>query len=220
MDNQDETCSFIEALYAKYCDDRPVEEIELEQKEPGHRRITEYVGFDKVMQSLKNVTNLQYINLANTRISSCGTIDQSKFAPLKAKSLDLALNRLSSWRVVFQIAQITKSLSELILTSNPLRAITQDELESYQGEFDNLREVVLGDMAYTWNDVFPCFVLWPKLQKINLFSNKIVQLTSIHEKLKNLTYISLSKNPISDWNEICKLGNLLRYYVFRCNFIF
>ncbi|KAH9393377.1 hypothetical protein TYRP_021890 [Tyrophagus putrescentiae] len=132
MDNQDETCSFIEALYAKYCDDRPVEEIELVQKEPGHRRVTEYIGFDKLMQSLKNVTNLQHINLANARISSCGTFDQTKFAHLKAISLDLALNRLSNWRTI----------------------------------------------------------------------------TNVHENFKSLTYISLSKNPISDWNEICKLGSL------------
>lgn len=208
MDNQDETCSFIEALYAKYCDDRPVEEIELVQKEPGHRRVTEYIGFDKLMQSLKNVTNLQHINLANARISSCGTFDQTKFAHLKAISLDLALNRLSNWRTVFQISQITKSLWELILTGNPLQTITEDELESYQGELDNLREIVLGDLKYTWSDVSRCFSLWPKLQKINLFGNSIVQITNVHENLKSLTYISLSKNPISDWNEICKLGSL------------
>lgn len=211
MDLQDETCSFIEALYAKYCDDEPVEEVELEQKEPGHRRTTEYIGFDKLMQNLKNLTNLQYINLANARISSCGSVDQ-KFTQLQTKSLDVALNKISSWQVVLQIVHLTKALSILILTGNPLRPITEDELESYQGEFDNLREIVLGELAYTWSDICRCSVLWPQLEKINLFGNSIVQLTPIHEKLNNLTYISLSKNPITDWHEICKLGNLLKYY--------
>lgn len=208
MDLQNETCSFIEALYAKYCDDRPVEEVELEQKEPGHRRTTEYIGFDKLMQNLKHLTNLQYINLANAQISSCGLVDQSKFSPLQTKSLDLALNKISSWQVVLQIVQLTKALSVFILTGNPLQAITEDELESYQGELNNLREIVLGELAYTWSDICRCSVLWPQLEKINLFGNSIVQLTPIHEKLNSLTYISLSKNPINDWGEICKLGNL------------
>lgn len=209
MDFQDETCSFIEALYAKYCDDQPVEEVVLEQKEPEHKRTTEYIGFDKLMQNLKNLTNLGYINLANARISSCGSVDQDKFTQLRTKSLDIALNKISSWQVVLEIVHLTKTLQVLILTGNPLQAITDDELESYQGQFENLREIVLGELAYTWSDICKCSKLWPQLKTINLFGNSIVQLTSINEKLSNLTYISLSKNPINDWHEICKLGNLL-----------
>lgn len=208
-DSGKDNSTFIDALYAKYCDDRPVDQVELEQKN-GTKRVTEYVGFDKLMDSLKNVTNLQNIILPDEGISRCGEINLDRFTPFKAHTLDLSFNKLTNWQEVTRIVQLTKCLSELILTSNPLPVITQEEIETCKDTFDTLRVVVLGGLGYSWREVCQCALLWPNIVKLNLFGNSIVTLDPV-TILQNLTYLSFSTNCISNWEELCKLGSLPRY---------
>lgn len=209
----DNQVTFLDALYLKYCDDTAVDEVDLPQND-GHKRVCEYVGFDSLKETLKNVTNLSFINLADMNISACGLVDPQKFCLTKAQSLDLSLNQLANWQEVSRIVSLTECLWDLILSSNPLSSPVEQEIEDIKVCFKTLRVAVLGNLSYTWNDVCKCAMLWPTIQKLNLFQNNITQLSPVDNLVKNLTYLSLSKNPISDWKEICKLGSLARFYFY------
>jgi len=122
--------------------------------------------------------------------------------------MDLSLNQLPSWKIVAQIVSFATSLSELVLTSNPLVAIAPQDVSTIGNTFHCLSSIVLGNLAYSWDDVCQCALLWPNIKRLNLFNNDILHLSQMQNILQNLTFLSLSSNRVSDWNEVCKLGTL------------
>lgn len=198
--------SFLDALYEKYGDDGELDVIELPQND-GHRRVAEYVGFDQLISKLKNVTNLQFINLSDMCVSHCDVLDEKLRFP-KAYSLDLSLNQIKTWLEVSRIVLLMTSLRELMLTSNPLQVPNSDDIKEIGTTCQNLHTVVLGNLSYAWQDVKKCLALFPEVEKLSLFENKVTQIDLKGDCLQNLKFLSLSKNPIVDWNEIAKLGIL------------
>ncbi|KAJ6217180.1 hypothetical protein RDWZM_008337 [Blomia tropicalis] len=198
--------TFIDELYNKYCEDEPLEELELKPNDT-HNRVYQYVGFDKLMSKLKMVCNLPNIILANRNIGSCGNVDFQKFTLLKVYSLDLSLNQITNWKSILEIISLTKCLREINLSGNPLLPPTNEEIEMIGNKFNNIRILVLGNLTYSWEDVCKCAILMPHIENINLIKNAITKITNadIYENLKSLC---LMKNPISSWDEICKLGKL------------
>ena len=200
--------TFIDELYNKFCEDEPLEETELKPNDT-HNRIYQYVGFDKLMSKLKMVCNLPNIILANRNIGSCGNVDFQKFTLLEVYSLDLSFNQITNWKSILEIISLTKCLREINLSGNPLLPPTNEEIEMIGNKFNNIRILVLRNLTYSWEDVCKCAILMPHIENINLFKNAITEITNadIYENLKSLC---LMKNPISSWDEICKLGKLLK----------
>lgn len=204
----DDGTTFLSALHSKYCDD---DGRSLEQLDFGNRKC-QFVGFDRVLQNLKNVTNLRVINLSAMKISTHDNVDDRDFMLRQLASLDLSHNRIESWLTVAKIVQLAKPLLELVLSSNPLKSPTDKEIGDIGSTLANLKVIILGDMSYTWADVQRCVSLWPNVERLNLFKNRIAELNMPHcDFLANLKSLSLSTNPISDWREICKLAKLQKY---------
>lgn len=203
--------SFLDALYSKYCNEELFDGVELVQND-GHRRVCEYVGFDQLKEKLKNVANLRYINVSDLNISNCEIVDP-KFKLQKAYFLDLSSNLLQCWQQILKIVQLTPFLNEIVLSSNPLKIPTDDDLKVIGDHFKKLKVIVLGNLNYDWNDINKCLKLSPNIEQLSLFDNKIADINLKENCLQNLNFLSLSKNPISNWSEIEKLGTLPKYII-------
>ncbi|KAH9422532.1 hypothetical protein DERP_003208 [Dermatophagoides pteronyssinus] len=204
--------SFIDALYSKYCDDDETAIIDLPQLD-GHRRVCEWVGMEKIKNQLKNLNNLRWIDLSDQQIdrpyNDDNDFDQNQFHLPKACSLYLAKNFLTNWLDIAKIIKLTPLIEELILSSNPLRPPSDKEIVEICDHFKRLKAIILGDLNYDWSSLLQCSKLWPSIERISLFENQIQTIQIVdNNQFENLKFLSLSKNPISDWNEICMLGKL------------
>lgn len=204
------TNTFVDALYSKYCIDDTPDMVDLPQID-GHQRYCEFVGFDKLINDLKNVFNRHLIDLSNYNIKTLAddsNFNNEQFIFTKLYSLNLSINNLDNWNEILKITNSMPSLVELMLSSNPIKVPNNDELEKFAEKLNKLKTLVIGNVNYSWNDLLNCSKIWPNVEKLYLFENKIQHLNIPDNCLTNLKYLSLSKNPISDWKEISKLGKL------------
>lgn len=203
------TNTFIDALYSKYCIDDTPDMVDLPQMD-GHQRYCEFVGFDKLINDLKNVFNLYLIDLTNHNIKTFAdsNLNTEPFIFKKLCSLNLSKNNLENWTDVLKITSSMPSLVELMLSSNPIKVPNDNEREQMVQKLNKLKTLIIGNVNYSWNDFLLCSIIWPNVEKLYLFENKIYHLNIPDDCLQNLKYLSLSKNPIADWNEISKLGKL------------
>lgn len=208
--------TFIDALYLKYCyedSDELSDEIELPQSD-GHRRVCEFIGFDKIKEELRNVKDLQFIDLSDYSIyAASNQSNQSDELKLKRlRHLNISRNKIKSWTVLACIIDLAPNIEEIILTGNPLPStISDEEFGRISEKFKRLTTVVIGNVGFTWSCFYNgCLRLWPNIEILNLFKNNIsdIKIDESFLSLHNLTFLNLANNPISDWKEIYKLGRL------------
>ncbi|KAF8774601.1 Tubulin-specific chaperone E like protein [Argiope bruennichi] len=99
-------------------------------------------------------------------------------------------------------------LSILVLSKNRLRIFEGEE--TIREIYKSLKMLVLNDVAYCWKEILSCAVLWPFIEQLCVLDNGITTLEApsfpIFSKLKLL---SLDNNPLKNWSEVNKLGDLM-----------
>ncbi|KAH7639638.1 tubulin-specific chaperone e-like protein [Dermatophagoides farinae] len=170
---------------------------------------------EKIKNRLKNLSNLRYIDLSDQNVDrpydEHDDLNNHQFQLSKTHSLYLANNQLTNWLDIAKIVEMTPILEELVLSSNPLMPPSDEEIIQIGDRFIRLKLIVLGDLHYDWNAILQCSKLWPSIQRMSLFVNQIQTIQILNDnQFRNLKFLSLSKNPITDWNEIQKLGKLSR----------
>lgn len=100
-----------------------------------------------------------------------------------------------------------------IFSRNPLRPVTLEEVEllesSTPDSFPSLEIVVLGSVAYEWEDLVALSHLWPRISQLTVPFNKMAVLSEPPTNiLFNITSIDLEKNGINEWTEVLKLNCL------------
>ncbi|RWS31751.1 tubulin-specific chaperone E-like protein [Leptotrombidium deliense] len=199
--------SFFEALIDRYENNVEMASealLTLSQNQGTDRRI-ELIGFDKVAEKLKNLSQLLVIDLCKQCIAYAGHNPSVKLPT--ANHLDISSNLLSSWTEVAKIVTHLPSLEGLVVSGNKLVVEKCDNLSSH---FDKVKYLVFGKVGYTWNDVISVIgSLFRYMESLDVWGNAITEiakpLNGIFSPLKSL---NLSDNKISDWQQICKLGDL------------
>jgi hypothetical protein len=201
--------SFTEAIERRYVDmtSVPKEALKLPQNE-GNDRTIELVGFERVSEIQRSFEGLIEVNVSNMNISYCHNDCHQLIKPLShTKSLILSNNLLESWTEVAKIISIIPLLNDLVLSYNKLKLPVVQEIDFHS--FKTIKTLVLNHIDYDWNDILYCAQMWPNVQRLDLWDNRITDLKIPEPPLFDcLQYLSLCENSICSWNQICKLGFL------------
>ena len=200
--------SFVSAIEKRYIETSiiPKEVLELPQK--GRQRVIELVGFEKTFERLIEV------NVSKMNISFCGNDCQSlKEVLSQTKTLVLSYNLLTEWSEVAKIIGFTQSLTDLVLSHNKLKLPNRQQLDLLS--FQSIKTLIIDNLDYSWIDILFCAQMWPNIERLDVWGNKITELKSPEPPLfNNLQYLSLCNNRVEDWTQVCKLGFLPKYSLF------
>ena len=204
--DEEKVFSFIDAIEQRYIDNCIIakEVLELPQN-AGKQRTIELVGFEKTFEKLVEV------NVSRMAIAFFGNDSQSLLRLLThTKTLILSHNLLTDWSQVALIVQNISSLTDLVLSFNKLKIPSVDQLDLKS--FQTIKTLIIDNIDYNWNDILFCSQMWPNIERLDVWGNRITELTSPEPPLfQHLEYLSLCNNAIKDWYQICKLGSLPKY---------
>jgi len=211
-DDDQKSISFMTAIERRYADisDIPQDVLHLPQNEGNDRKI-ELIGFDRVSAVQRSFERLIEVNLSRMNISHCDKdCKQLSKSLTKTKTLILSNNLLTSWIEIAKIIRNIPSLTDLVLSYNKLKLPLIEEIDFES--FKSIKTIVMDNMDYDWNDVVFCTQMWPNIERLDLWGNRITELTCPEMPLLgHLESLSLCNNNISSWDQICKLGHLPKY---------
>ncbi|XP_044755884.1 tubulin-specific chaperone E [Coccinella septempunctata] len=164
----------------------------------------EMVGFEKVLDKQSNFDSLQVVDLRKQKISSAGKNNQLKDLCPNIKELDLSLNLISSWEIVFQICKQLDQLCWLNVSENLLTIPAN--IEDFN--LPTVETLICTKMRLTWEDILKVTLAFPNITELRVPFNNIKNLDTPSEILKNLKVLDIEDNEIGEWSEICKLSTL------------
>ncbi|KAI9282280.1 hypothetical protein BY458DRAFT_583583 [Sporodiniella umbellata] len=197
--------AFMQALKCKYTSEQEENSITYDKTTDkgevywgGNKNlVVETYGFGKVQKSLRKLSSLSVVGLAEELICSAGSPDEIAKAQLTIEDLDLSKNLIGDWETV---ATIVSQLPQLqILRLNQLRIATPIE----NLDFCNIQSLALNRSMVSWKDIEIVAPGLSKLENLQLAGNGIKGLSAI--VWKSLKCLYLEDNVIEDWNEIAKL---------------
>lgn len=174
----------------------------------------EMVGFEKVNLVQSQFENLRIVDLSGDQVKNAG--EEGELALLCPIITDLNLSNtlLKDWKTVADIAKQLPNLTQLRVSENKLGVPREEEALQLQSAFRSVKHIVLNSMGSNWKDVLTSAVMWPSVTAVSVRFNRINELESPHPGvLSNLTSLFLESNPIVNWAQINKLGNLLSLQV-------
>lgn len=139
----------------------------------------------------------------------------SEYDPSKVTSLILAKNLFQEWFTISEIVSKFPNLKKVDVSDHDSLEYPSDiplnQVFELKDIFSSVTEVVMNACGYRWGPIMCCVrEMWSsKLEKLTLRSNAIDILsmpTMCH--LETLFELDLSGNPISDWKQVAKLGQL------------
>lgn len=206
----DERLSVPDAIRNKYfatlpCPDGSKDVLLVEA--PRCNRIVEFVGPEKVSMMLSRGETIVEASLSHMPVDCAGDVGEVALLVPNLRYLDLSHTLLASWE---QVAQVTRPLRRLIslnLSKNVLE-LPKNAAE-LRDSFKTLRQMVLRDVGYSWDQVLECAKMWPWVEDLVASLNGIDVLRTPPDSLfDQLRHLSLQENPIASWDTVCQLGRL------------
>uniref|UniRef100_A0A131XQE3 Tubulin-specific chaperone E n=1 Tax=Ixodes ricinus TaxID=34613 RepID=A0A131XQE3_IXORI len=206
----DETLSVPDAMRSKYfatlpCPDGSKDVLLMEA--PRCNRIVEFVGPEKVSMMLSRGETIVEASLSHMPVDRAGDLGEVAQLVPNLRYLDLSHTLLATWE---QVAEVTRPMSRLIslnLSKNVLE-LPKSAVE-LRDAFKTLRQMVLRDVGYSWDQVLQCAEMWPWVEDLVVSLNGIDLLRTPPDSLfGQLRHLSLQENPIASWDTVCKLGHL------------
>jgi hypothetical protein len=204
--------TFAEAVQEKYGDPLAGASETLVVGAPGCDR-----AVDVLLTSKKEIEQLtKRITLNKMRIDSVGQLsDEMSHRLCQVKELDISFNELPNWPVLTEIIAKLPACQELVISGNPQIAYAcdfpYDEVITFKRRMQNVTTIIMACCEYEWPMVM-CTALevWSQsLRSLSLHANLISDLSVPPATcFKELQSLDLSGNPISDWDQVCKLGSL------------
>ncbi|GAB6031710.1 hypothetical protein CHUAL_009459 [Chamberlinius hualienensis] len=169
----------------------------------------EAVGYEKIGRKQSQLNMLTVVGLSAMNVSDPGAPNGIYYTTPRIRELDLSKNLLCSWDDVIAIAKQLQNLKILNLSCNRLILPQNDIDEIAIGSFENLEELYLNKMDYSWQQILQCAQMWPAVTKLEVAFNRITFLEiPCDSRLQNIQMLSLGHNQITSWFEIVKLGKL------------
>ncbi|KAG0748493.1 hypothetical protein G6F62_001211 [Rhizopus arrhizus] len=171
--------------------------------------VVETYGFGKVQRSLRQLSNLTIVGLAEEMISSAGPNNDILDSQLMIEDLDLSMNLIADWETVIGIVSQLPQLK--ILRLNQLRLAAP--MQSF--DFHHIQTLALNRSMIPWKNIEVLASGLPKLENLQLAGNGIKSLSSIH--WESIKCLYLEDNLIDDWTEVEKLQSLPNLQVLFLN---
>ncbi|XP_047251762.1 tubulin-folding cofactor E isoform X4 [Capsicum annuum] len=143
----------------------------------------ELLGIDKIQNKLSRFEELTSVSLAYLGVSSAGPPGHINTTIPRLKELDLTGNLLFDWR---EIAAICKDLPALVTLNLSYNIMSHDI--SGMPLLNHIKVVVLNHTGICWKQVEMLKDSLPLVEELHLMGNK----------LRGITDIRLSENPIAD----------------------
>lgn len=207
------TQTFADALNQRYADPLSGCADPLVVGQPGFNRKVDFV-LPSAPKGIEQLT--KRIALCGMHIDSVGEVSEQMAQRLRqVKELDLSRNALPNWPVVTEILSKLPHCEELIVSENSEMAYPADfpysDVIQFKKRLCNVRTIVMAECGYEWQWVICAGLeVWPQtLTCLNLHSNRVSVLTTPPPHcFPDLQSLDLSGNPLTDWNQVCKLGAL------------
>ncbi|KAJ0170448.1 hypothetical protein K1T71_013819 [Dendrolimus kikuchii] len=174
----------------------------------------EMVGFEKIHQKQK-FDRLLEVCVHDQNIAKAG--DVASLCP-NVRSLDVSRNLFSNWRDVIQLSAQLPDLRELDVSKNIMAIdMPEETLSHFSMNFKNLEKLNISVCDYEWSDIMALSFLWPNVTEMIAAYNRIRLISPPDITLNSLTILRLDGNPISDWNQVKKLGYMTNLTVLSLN---
>lgn len=174
---------------------------------PRCNRVVEFVGPEKTATLLSRGETIKEVSLSHWPVDHPGEEGEVARLVPNLTYLDLSHTLLSSWEQVAQLVRPLHRLSLLILSKNMLSIPKCPE--DLQDSFKGVKQMILRDVGYSWDEVVSCAHMWPWVEDLVVSANGIATLSPLPETLLNsLQHLSLQENPIANWETVCHLGRL------------
>lgn len=200
-------------LFESLMDDQLFKETQRQIK----ASLFEYVPDNKNQAKDGHTNHLTTVSLPNSNISNAG--DLSPFANLLV--LDLTASLLRTWRAVAEIVCQLPKLEYLDLTRNRLQLPDEQEIAELEPKFRHLKSINLRRCHIRqWSTLIHIARLWPNIEKLAIAENSITYLTTpdINQIFRNLRFLDLKGNPLNNFTEVLKLGNIKTLETLYCIF--
>ncbi|CAN8000222.1 unnamed protein product, partial [Ixodes hexagonus] len=146
-------------------------------------------------------------SLSHMPVDRAGDVGEVALLVPNLRYLDLSHALLASWEQVAQVTRPMRKLVSLNLSKNVLE-LPKNAAE-LRDAFKTLRQMVLRNVGYSWDQVLLCAEMWPWVEDLVVSLNGIDVLRTPPDTLfDQLRHLSLQENPISSWETVCQLGHL------------
>ncbi|XP_046489330.1 tubulin-specific chaperone cofactor E-like protein isoform X1 [Neodiprion pinetum] len=198
--------SLLEALELKYGSSTTDCSLTDEETESGSPKTALSVSIFVPKKSPRHTVPALLV-LQDCDIESAGNDDEKLKNKCKnVEELDLAQNKLTQWTEVFGILQHMPKIKFVNLSFNSLA----DGLETKEGKYDLLKNLVLNGTHASWSTVQGLVQLLKNLEELHLSLNEYKTVDLEYEKPGNkntvVKKLHFTGNPIEIWSEISKLG--------------
>ncbi|CAG2117068.1 unnamed protein product, partial [Medioppia subpectinata] len=222
--DEDNGISFVTAIERRYVETCLIDKEVLTLPQMyGNDRTIELIGLEKRLNALIEA------DVSRMNITCCGSDCHSLIQALRhTKTLILSNNLLTDWPEVAKIVANIECLTDLVLIPK------SEELDLHS--FKAIKTLVIDNMDYDWNDILWCAQMWPNIERLDVWGNRVTELKSPHYRgmasrlwpnierldvwgnrvteLKSphvftqLIHLSLCNNSIEEWHHVCRLATL------------
>lgn len=172
-----------------------------------HAPLFEIVGMDKVAKRQSNPDKLKDVSVAISTVNTAGGL--SSLTCLT--TLNISSTLVWNWQIVAEITMQIPTLFSLNLSSNKLILPSEEDIQNLEPHFRHITYIDLSKNGLKdWRDVLHVAQLWPNIEQLSLQENGIEDIlpADCMKVFKNLRELHLSFNKLSNFVQICKLGNI------------
>lgn len=194
--------SFSDALYERYCDfDTTFDDLKNDCD------IVFFVGSSPKKTESGLVLNASTVVLTDERISHVGDPHAIKTSCLHVELVDISSNALSDWHEISLLLSSLPHVKTINLSFNPFP--TDHYLLPVDLQWPSLNTLCLNGSYISLEMIVELLKKTPNLEELQICSNNYSTITIDsnfqHSKLKR---IYISKNNLTEWKSICRLGYL------------
>ncbi|XP_067130971.1 tubulin-specific chaperone E [Centruroides vittatus] len=175
----------------------------------GKKRMIEFVGLEKITTKQSQLHQIETVDLSSMLINGPGQPGALSNLIPNVTNMILSQNLFTSWNMIADITIQLPHLTVLNISENKL-LIPENPVE-LKTAFRTIKTLILNKMSYNWSQIMKCAVMWPDVEYLDLWSNRISDITEIPTDIFiYLQSLNISDNPIGNWEEINKFGKLPR----------
>lgn len=167
----------------------------------------EVVGMDKIRKRQGHMEYTNDITIVDSTINAAGVLtDLTRLTTLCLKS-----SCISDWKTISDILMQIPSLKTLDISDNRIMLPRSEDIPQLAKSFHNLDAIIMNSCGFlNWNEVLHTSQLFPNIKTLSVKDNGFQKLqqantTTIFMKLQT---IILNGNPIVNFEELWKLGNI------------
>ncbi|CUS13922.1 unnamed protein product [Tuber aestivum] len=201
----DPPTTFLEALRNKYTTEK---DISFEIGKPislSATKVFEEVGFDKILEKLGRLRELEVVLLDGMRIvRGDGASEVLNTCP-KVEELDVSRNLWEGLEEIAGVCRELKMLRGLRISGNRFSSL---EVGDGDPPFEGVCSLEINNTLFDWTDIVHILQFFPKIQTLLSASNSTTEIPKSITLPHTLTTINLEQNAFTSLSSIFPLSNL------------